>query len=93
MQGMAAYTAYTESLAKAGVLKANRRLGPSALSKTLRSKDGKQEVLDGPYADSKEQLGGFYIIDVADRAAAMGWAAKCPAVGHGTLEVRELPAQ
>lgn len=92
-QGMAAYTAYTRSLADAGVLKANRRLGLSAGSSTLRSKDGRTQVLDGPYSDSKEQLGGFYIIDVNDRAEAMRWAAKCPAVGHGVLEVRELPAQ
>lgn len=93
LQGMAAYTAYTESLAKAGVLKVNRRLGASTQSSTLRLKEGKQQVLDGPYSDSKEQLGGFYIIDVANRAEAMGWAAKCPAVGHGILEVRELPRQ
>ncbi|MBV9887464.1 MAG: YciI family protein [Acidobacteria bacterium] len=92
-QGMAAYTAYTRSLADAGVLKANRRLGMSGGSSTLRSKDGKTQVLDGPYTDSKEQLGGFYIIDVTDRAEAMRWAAKCPAVGHGVLEVREIPPQ
>jgi hypothetical protein len=91
--GMAAYTAYTRSLADAGVLKVNRRLGFSAGARTLRAKDGKTEVLDGPYSDSKEQLGGFYIIDVNDRAEAMRWAAKCPAIGHGILEVRELPAQ
>jgi hypothetical protein len=92
-QGMAAYTAYTKSLADSGVLKANRRLGFSAGASTLRAKDGKTQVLDGPYSDSKEQLGGFYIIDVKDRAEAMRWAEKCPAVGHGILEVRELPAQ
>jgi hypothetical protein len=92
-QGMAAYGAYTKSLAEAGVLRVNRRLGFSAGASTLRPKDGKTQVLDGPYSDSKEQLGGFYIIDVADRAEAMKWAQKCPAVGHGILEVRELPAQ
>jgi hypothetical protein len=92
-QGMAAYTAYTRSLADAGVLMVNRRLGFSAGSRTLRAKNGKTEVLDGPYSDSKEQLGGFYIINVNDREEAMRWAAKCPAVGHGLLEVRELPAQ
>jgi hypothetical protein len=92
-QGMAAYTAYTRSLADAGVLKANRRLGLSGGASTLRSKGAEMQVLDGPYCDSKEQLGGFYIIDVNDRAEALRWAAKCPAVGHGILEVRELPAQ
>ena len=92
-QGMAAYTAYTKSLADAGVLRVNRRLGFSASASTLRAKDGKSQVLDGPYSDSKEQLGGLYIIEVADRAEAMKWAAKCPAAGHGVLEVREIPAQ
>src|SRR5580698_5569991 len=76
-QGMAAYTAYTRSLADAGVLMVNRRLGLSGGARTLRGENGKTEVLDGPYSDSKEQLGGFYIIDVADRAEAMRWAAKC----------------
>jgi hypothetical protein len=93
VQGMAAYNAYAKSLADAGVLKVNRRLGRSAEAATLRSKDGKPQVLDGPEADSKEQLGGFYILDVADRAAAMRWAAKCPAVGHGVVELREIPSR
>ncbi len=92
-QGMAAYTAYTRSLADAGVLMVNRRLGSSGSSRTLRGSNGNTQVLDGPYSDSKEQLGGLYIIKVNDRAEAMRWAAKCPAVGHGVLEVRELPAQ
>jgi hypothetical protein len=92
-QGMAAYTAYTEALAKAGVLKMNRRLAPSASANTVTLKDGKAQVLDGPYADAKEQLGGFFIIDVVDREAALEWAAKCPAVGHGVVEVREMPGR
>lgn len=92
-QGMASYTEYTKSLADAGVLKMNRRLGFSAGASTLRSKEGKTRVLDGPYSDSKEQLGGFYIIDVANRAEAIKWAEKSPTLGHGILEVRELPAQ
>jgi hypothetical protein len=91
-QGMAAYTAYTRSLADAGVLMVNRRLGSSGSSRTLRGSNGNTQVLDGPYSDSKGQLGGLYIIKVNDRAEAMRWAAKCPAVGHGVLEVRELPA-
>jgi hypothetical protein len=92
-QGMAAYTAYTRSLADAGVLMVNRRLGSSGSSRTLRGNNGNTQILDGPYTDSKEQLGGFYIINVNNRAEAMRWAAKCPAVGHGVLEVREIPAQ
>lgn len=92
-QGMAAYNAYTRSLADAGVLKANRRLGLSAGSVTLKSLDGRTQVPDGPYSDSKEQLGGFYIINVNDQAEAMRWVERCPAVGHGALEVREIPPQ
>jgi hypothetical protein len=90
-QGMAAYMAYTEALTKAGAFKMGQRLGPSAAATTVRLKDGKAQILDGPYADAKEQLGGFFIIDVANREEAMAWAVKCPAVGHGVVEVRLLP--
>ena len=90
-QGMAAYMAYTEELAKAGVLRGNKRLGPSSAATTVRIADGKSQVLDGPYAESKEHLGGYYLIDVPDRDAAISWAARCPAAGHGIVEVRALP--
>ncbi len=89
-QGMAAYMAYTEALTKAAVLKGTTRLQPSSSATTLRLTSGKTQVLDGPYADSKEQLGGYYIIDVPDLDAALSWAARCPAVGHGVVEVRPL---
>lgn len=89
-QGMAAYMAYTEAMQKAGVFKGGGRLHPSASAATLRAADGKPNVLDGPYADAKEQLGGFYIIDVADREAALAWAQRCPGVGHGAVEVRQI---
>jgi hypothetical protein len=52
--------------------------------------DSKTQVLDGPYADSKEQLGGFHIIEVADLDAAISWAARCPTALHGVVEVRPL---
>src|SRR5438067_7266622 len=65
-QGMAAYTAYTEALTKAGVFRSTNRLGPSAAATTVRALNGKPQVLDGPYTDSKEQLGGYYIIEVPD---------------------------
>jgi hypothetical protein len=89
-QGVAAYTAYTEALRQAGALRGNQRLQPSAGATTVRIADGKAQVLDGPYADSKEQFGGFYIIDVDDLDAALSWAARCPATGHGVVEVRGL---
>lgn len=89
-QGMAAYAAYTEALRKAGALKGSNRLQPSSAATTVRIANDKMQVLDGPYADSKEQLGGYYLIDVPDLDAALSWAARCPAVGHGVVEVRPL---
>jgi hypothetical protein len=89
-QGMAAYLAYTEALKEAGVFKGSNRLRPVATATTVRVADGKTQVLDGPYADSKEQLGGYYLIDVADLDAALAWAARCPGAGHGIVEVRPI---
>jgi hypothetical protein len=89
-QGIAAYSAYTEALTKAGALKSANRLQGVSAATTVRIVNGKSQVLDGPYVDSKEQLGGFYIIEVADLDAAISWAARCPAAGHGAVEVRPL---
>jgi hypothetical protein len=89
-QGVAAYMAYSEALTKAGVLKGSNRLQASSAATTVRMANGKPQVLDGPYADSKEQLGGYFLIDVADLDAAIAWAARCPAAGHGVVEVRPL---
>jgi hypothetical protein len=89
-QGMAAYQAYTEALTNAGVLKGSNRLRPVASSTTVRMADGKPQVLDGPYVESREQLGGYYLIDVPDLDAAIGWAARCPGASHGTVEVRPI---
>ncbi len=65
-QGMAAYKAYTEALTKAGILRGSNRLQPSSAATTVRVANGKPQVLDGPYVESKEQVGGYYLIDVAD---------------------------
>jgi len=89
-QSVAAYVAYTEALSQAGVLKGSSRLQPSLQATTVRVVDGKSQVLDGPYAEAKEQLGGYFVIDVADRDAAIAWAARCPATTHGVVEVRPL---
>jgi hypothetical protein len=89
-QGMAAYHAYTETLKKAGVFLGSNRLRPVAASTTVRLANGKPQVLNGPYADSKEQLGGYYLIDVPNLDAAISWAARCPGAGHGTVEVRPI---
>jgi hypothetical protein len=89
-QRVAAYRAYNEALQKAGILAGSNRLQPSSAATTVRLADGKPQVLDGPYADSKEQLAGYYMIDVADLDAAISWAARCPGAGHGIIEVRPL---
>lgn len=89
-QGMAAYKAYTEALKKAGVLAGSNRLRPTSTATTIRIEDGKSQVLDGPYVDSKEQLGGYYLIEVADLDAALSWAARCPGASHGSIEVRPV---
>lgn len=89
-QGMAAYYAFTEALNKAGALVNSNRLQPTANATTVRLANGKPQVLDGPYIESKEQLGGYYVIEVADLDAAISWAARCPAAGHGVVEVRPI---
>jgi hypothetical protein len=89
-QGVAAYMAYSEALTKAGVLTSSNRLQPSSAATTVRIADGKSQVLDGPYVDSKEQLGGYFLIDVPDLDAALSWAARCPGASHGVVEVRPL---
>jgi hypothetical protein len=80
---VAAYRADTEALTKAGVFTGGNRLQPSSAATTVGVVNGKSQVLDGPYADSKEQLGSYYLIDVADLDAAISWAARCPAASHG----------
>ena len=89
-QGYAAYMAYNEALNKAGVHKASQRLQPVATATTVRVTDGKTQVLDGPYIESKEQLGGFFLIQAPDLDSALAWAARCPGASHGTVEVRPI---
>lgn len=89
-QRVAAFMAYSEALTKAGIVKGSNRLQRSSAATTVRVSNGKSQVLDGPFADSKEQLGGFFIIDVPDLDAALSWAARCPAASFGAVEVRPL---
>lgn len=86
----AAYGAYTQAMIAAGVMKAADRLQPSTTASTVRVRNDKTEVLDGPYAETKEQLGGYYLIEVPDLDAALTWAARCPGASHGTIEVRPI---
>jgi hypothetical protein len=89
-RGVAAYQAYTEALKNAGVYKGSNRLQPTAAATTVHLADAKPQVLDGPYIDSKEQLGGYYLIEVPDLDAAISWATRCPGASHGTVEVRPI---
>ncbi|XBQ16915.1 MAG: YciI family protein [Oceanicaulis sp.] len=83
----ARHMAYTDALVKAGAMVAGEPLEPAASAKIVR--DGK--VQDGPFADSKEQLGGFYVIEAASEAEAIDWAKRCPSLPGGAVEVRPVP--
>ena len=86
--GRAAFADYAATLHAAGVLVSGEVLQPSHATTTLREVDGALRVQDGPFADSKEQLGGTFVIEVADLDAAIEWAKRAPSVGWGAVEVR-----
>jgi len=84
----AGYRAYTKALTDAGIMVGGAALQPGHAGTTVRQYAGKREVQDGPYAETKEQLGGYYVIDVPDLDQALDWAARCPAAASGAVEVR-----
>ena len=84
----AAWPAYTKALQEAGVMVGGAGLELPTTATTVQLRDGKRHVQDGPYADSKEQLGGFYTIDVPNLDAALEWAARVPAAPGSVIEVR-----
>jgi hypothetical protein len=87
---LAAYGAYTKAISDAGVKIASQRLRPTSTATTVRVQNGKTQVLNGPYAEVKEQLGGFYLIDAPDLDSAISWAARCPGAEDGAIEVRPI---
>jgi hypothetical protein len=87
---LGAYKAYMEAMSNAGVLKDSNGLHSPTSATTVRVANGKTQVLDGPYADTKEQLGGFHIIEAPDLDAAIAWAARSPTALHGVVEVRPI---
>ena len=87
-EGQRAFTSYAATLDAAGVLLSAEVLQPSVTTTTVTSRDGTLQVQDGPYADTKEQLGGTFVVDVADLDAALEWAGQAPAVAWGGVEVR-----
>ena len=89
-QMIAAYTAYGEAMRKAGVHVGSNRLRPTIDATTVRAPEGKTAVLNGPFAETKEQLGGYYLIEAPDLDAALAWAKRCPGAAHGSIEVRPV---
>jgi hypothetical protein len=89
-QILAAYMAYIDAMKSAGVLVGSNRLRPTSEATTIRAPGGKQTVVNGPFAETKEQLAGYFLIDVPHLDAALSWASRCPAAHHGAIEVRPV---
>ncbi|NEM92551.1 YciI family protein [Galbitalea soli] len=87
-EGQRAFASYAEVLTRAGVLVSGEVLRPSSASTTVAMRGGSLVIQDGPFAASKEQLGGTFVIDVPDLDAALEWAKQAPSVAWGTVEVR-----
>ena len=85
-----AWVNYTQALAEAGVLVAGDPLHPVETATTIRSRGGETITTDGPFAETKETLGGYYIIDVPDLDEATAWASKVPLAPYGSVEVRPV---
>ena len=86
--GMAAFRVYAEALSDAGVLLSAEVLQTVASATSVSLKNGSLQIQDGPFADTKEQFAGIFMIDVPDLDAALAWAEKCPAAQWGTVEIR-----
>ena len=84
------YMALTAELRESGAYVGGNQLQPTSTAVTVRVRDGEQVVTDGPFAETKEQLGGFYLIEVDSLDDAIEWAAKIPSARGGTIEVRPL---
>jgi hypothetical protein len=88
----AAYGRFNEELRAAGKLGPAEELAPAREGRLVRIRDGRRMVTDGPFAETREQLGGFYVIEATDMDEALDWAAKVPSAPFGTIEVRPLAA-
>ena len=87
---MAADGAYMNAMKEAGAYVGGERLHPSTTGTVVRVKNGKTSVLNGPYAEIKEQLGGYFLIEAPDLDGAIAWAARCPGAATGAIEVRPI---
>jgi hypothetical protein len=86
----AAYSTLTREMEAAGIVLGGEGLQPTSTATTVRVRDGERLLTDGPFAETREALGGFYLIDVDDLDAALGWAAKIPGAAWGSIEVRPV---
>jgi hypothetical protein len=86
----AEYMAFGEEMGKRGVLLGGERLRPTSEAVSVHVHDGKVVTTDGPFAETKEQIGGYYLVDCKDRAEAIEVASKIPGARHGTIEVRPI---
>src|ERR1700684_4564051 len=84
------YGAFTQGIVKSGNFKAGDPLQPTSTATTVRVRDGKTLTVDGPFAETKEQLGGYYLVDAKDLNAALGIAARIPGARFGSIEVRPI---
>ena len=87
---MGEYNAYTDAMQKAGLRAAGEALHPTSAATTVRVRNGKKVTTHGPFAETKEQLGGYYLIDAKNLDEAIEWAAKCPGARVGSIEVRPI---
>ena len=85
-----AWRAYHRMLVEAGVYVGGQPLRGTSTATVVRVADGRRHVQDGPYAETKEQLGGYYLIEAPDIDAALSWASRCPGAAHGAIEVRPI---
>jgi hypothetical protein len=85
-----AYDTFTKHLRDRGAMKAGEALQPVATATTVRVADGKTMTTDGPFAETKETLGGFYLVEAADLDEAIGYAAMIPGATHGSIEIRPI---
>ena len=84
------YRQFDEDLRNAGALVSANHLAPAAHSRTVRVRDKRKVVHDGPFAETKEQVLGYFVIEAASIAEAVDWAARCPGSHHGAVEVRPI---
>jgi len=90
MQMLADYQSATKAMAEAGVLVDSGPLQPPGAATTIRVRNGETLMTDGPFAEIKEEIGGYYVLDCADVAESMRWAATIPAAKFGAIEIRPL---